>query len=156
MFFALKRFWRSLCRSFAYAKFGWNNPDWDHTYFYSLLRFKLERMQKAFDNDWTVSKERTKSVRVAAKLAKRLEQDHYRRALDAHDRKWGELEMTLGPPDTNKLRAATFTRKKITKRTAKKERVEFMAATYADQHAIDRDIRWLTEIINKYVQNWWS
>lgn len=156
MFYVVRRFWKSVCRALAYAKFGWSNHDWDHTYFYSFLRFKLERMQKAFDNDWTVSKERTKSVRVAAKLAKRLEEDHYHRALDAHDRKWGELEMKLGPPDENKFREAIFKRKKVTKRTAKKERVEFIAATYADQHALERDIRLLTGIINKYVQHWWS
>ena len=77
MFHAVRRFWKNLCRSVAYARFGWSNHDWDHTFFYAFLRFKLERMQKAFENDWTVSKERTKSVRVAAKLAKRLETDYY-------------------------------------------------------------------------------
>lgn len=156
MFHALKRFWRNLCRACAYARFGWGHPDWDHTFFYALLRFKLERMQKEFDNDWTVSTDRTKSVRVAAKLSKRLAQDHYSRALTAHDKKWGELEMDLGPPDDQKYRKAIFSRKNVTPRTAKKERIEFMAATYADQHAQDRDVRWLTGIINKYVQHWWS
>jgi len=156
MFHAVRRFWKNLCRSVAYARFGWSNHDWDHTYFYAFLRFKLERMQKAFENDWTVSKERTKSVRVAAKLAKRLETDYYCRASNAHDKKWGELEMDLGPPNEHKMRQAIFSRKNVTKRTEKRERLEFMAATYADQHAMERDIRWLTGIINKYVQHWWS
>lgn len=156
MFHAIKRFWKNLCRALAYARFGWGNHDWDHTFFYSLLRFKLERMQKAFDNDWTVSKERTKSIRVAAKLAKRLEQDHYQRAIDAHDRKWGELEMELEMPNEHKMRKAVFSRKNVTKRTEKKERIEFMAAVNADQKTQDRDIKWLTDIINKHVQHWWS
>lgn len=156
MFDAVNRFWKNLCRAVAYARFGWSNHDWDHTFFYALLRFKLDRMQKAFENDWTVSKERTKSVRVAAKLAKRLETDYYCRAITAHDKKWGELEMDLGPPNDQKMRQAIFSRKNVTKRTEKRERLEFMAATYADQHAMERDIRWLTGIINKYVQHWWS
>lgn len=156
MFHQLRRFWRAVCRALAYARFGWSHPDWDHVFFFALLRFKLERMQKAFEQDWTVSEERTKSVRVAAKLAKRLETDFYHRAQTAHDKKWGELEMTFGPPDEKKMSEMILTRKRVTTRTAKKEKIEWLAAVSADDAAQARDIRWLTEIINKHVQHWWS
>lgn len=156
MLHKIKRCWRAVCRALAYAKFGLFNPDWDHTFFYALLQFKFERMQKAFENDPTVSAERTKSIRVAHKLAKRLTTENYRRALDAHDRKWGELEMTFGPADKNDMREAIFKRKKVTTRTAKKEKIEFMAAVDADDRAHSRDIKRLTDIINKYSQHWWS
>jgi hypothetical protein len=44
----MKEFFRKLHNAFTWFKFGYNNHEWDHTYFYILLKFKLEKMEKYF------------------------------------------------------------------------------------------------------------
>jgi hypothetical protein len=41
-------FFRKLHNAFIWFKFGYNNHEWDHIYFYMMLKFKLEKMEKYF------------------------------------------------------------------------------------------------------------
>lgn len=63
-----------LTRSVSYAKFGWDNPDWDNYYLHSLVLFKLKRMQHVFIHYGHHSEEcenykpKMRSIEVAIKL----------------------------------------------------------------------------------------
>jgi hypothetical protein len=155
---AIRRFVRKIWRTWDYAKIGWKNEDWDFTYFYALLAFKLGRMQDYMEDDMVDSPSRNKSVRVAKKLAQRLASDYYRYAHDAHDRKWGDLDIKFVPaakhPGYSEM--VMHRSKAVTKQEKKKERIEFMAAVYQDDAIRERDLQLLTKIIAKHSQHWWS
>jgi len=158
MHHAIRRFCRKIWRAWTYAKFGWNNKDWDFTHFYAVLAFKLGRMQAYMKDDMIDSPSRDKSVRVAKKLAQRLADDYYRYAHDAHDRKWGDLDIEFVPAANHPgyTEMVTHRAKAVTKRAQKKERIEFMAAVARDDAIRERDLQLLTKIIAKHAQHWWS
>lgn len=78
--YRVKRFFKKICRSWDYAKFGWSNYDYDFGFLFSMLRFKLERMEKFLcSKDALCCHEppTRQSLRLAVRLAKRLEKDAY-------------------------------------------------------------------------------
>lgn len=156
MHHAIRRFVRKIWRSWAYAKLGWKNEDWDFTYFFDLLAFKFRRMEKYMRDDMVDSPGRDKSVRIARKLANRLAEDHYHYGLDAHDRKWGELTIEFAPREDGFSEMLSHRANAVTKRAQRKERIEFMVAANQDDARRSRDLRWLTQIIEKHAQHWWS
>jgi len=50
-FWYMRRFWHRAKTVWSFAKMGWGDNDWDHTYLLQLMEFKLKRMSKFFHND---------------------------------------------------------------------------------------------------------
>ncbi len=157
----LRRFFRKVRRSWDYAVLGWANYDWDYAYLLELLRFKLERMHKFMNSSNAMashSKETIQSLRLAAKLSRKLCADSYSFFLDRHSKKWGDVKVFehVEPSEDEKRRGiAHITRFNSTPETAQ-EREEFLAAATADDNMRKRDARWLFSIMEKYHENWWD
>lgn len=64
---------------FVWFKIVWKDRDWDDYFIYYLLRFKLNKMQKAFDKySLHVSKERkVKQIKTVVALLDRLIENDY-------------------------------------------------------------------------------
>lgn len=130
----VRGFFRKLRRAWDYACFGWSNGDYDWAYLLALLHFKLARMEKALTGQHAYSQQEPKtirSLRIARKLADRLAKDQI---YDEPLHRFVARERSGGRVPKDLYRAAARA-----------------AATHRD-----RDLRWLTSIINKYLQRWWD
>lgn len=158
--YKIYRFFRAVRRSIAYARFGWNNHDYDHSYFLDALRFKLQRMYAYLVKETNTKQEKPvlQSLRLAVRLAEKLTNDDYHYFLDQHDKKWGPAEMETTPAEDGfKGSLVTFKRPKATsKKKIAQERKEFRQAVESDEQIRARDARWLFSIMEKYYQHWWD
>ena len=162
--FKIRRFFRAVWRASAYAKFGWNNHDWDNSYLLDLLHFKLQRMHKYLKAETYAKQDKPsiQSLRLAARLAKKLTDELYSHFLDQHDKKWGPLNMELTPAEhveglPGGGSVCNFSRPNVTsKKKEAQERREFKKAVKMDEQIRARDARWLFSIMEKYYQYWWD
>jgi hypothetical protein len=136
----LRGFFRKLRRAWDYACFGWGNGDYDWGYLLALLHFKLARMEKAMTGPNAYSQQESKtlkSLRIATRLADRLAKDQVYdepiNKLIAHVPAQSELE-PMKKPDAKLYRKV---------------------CVLAENHR-NRDLRWLTGILNKYILRWWD
>lgn len=154
----VRRFVRAVKRSYDYAVFGWGNPDWDFHYLFALLRFKLERMNKYLNANHLRTAE-LRSIRAAARLARRLEAEAYTHALDRHFNKHGRVEwfdVKIATPEERKNGIAqTWTRKPLTPELEEVQQA-YHQAVAEDTAAEARDRRWLFSIMDKYCEHWWD
>lgn len=157
----IKRFWRNLGRSWAYAKLGWSNYDFDHGYLITLMRFKLERMYAFLTgplNMATHDAKTLKSLKLAVRLAKKLEDGAYYHFTDAHREKWrGVKDFENVPPSAEEKRAGiALISRPVNTPEASQKRKEFISAAEADENIRKRDSRWFFSILDKYHQLWWD
>ena len=160
----LYRYKKSTRRAIAYARFGWGNYDFDGIYLVGVVLFKLERMLEQLDGADAFchhDEQSLKSLRLAIRLGKRLQEHDYNYANTRHSRKWGELEVEFIPLDPEKHNGFKGSemrthRANITPETEEQEREEFMAATNEDDATKTRDGRWFFSIIAENYQAWWD
>jgi len=156
----IKRFFSKLARSLQFAKFGWNNFDWDNYHLLDLIRFKLERMRIALkDGMCDHNKTTTQSLRVAVKLLERILEDDYGRSLfNQHDAKWGEFTYYFKDLDDK----PTYSEMKInrdkvvTEEDKTLEKAEIMKIHEMSETLRGQDLSKLFNIMNKYHGLWWT
>jgi hypothetical protein len=157
----LRGFCKRVRRSWDYAVLGWSNYDFDYGYLLAVLRFKLERMHKFLsgpDAIATHDKPALQSLRLAARLAKKLETDEYIFFVDRHNEKWKHVpthEHIEPTPDERKAGIGMISRPIRTPETAA-ARTEYIRAVEDDQKIRARDLRWLFSIIEEYHTRWWD
>lgn len=160
-FYSIRRFFKNVRRSLDYAVLGWGNYDWDYNFLLHTLRFKLDRMQKFLTGPNAIathSSTALKSIRIAAKLAKKLDEDDYSFFGDQHRKKWQAVKVFEDvEPSEQERRAgiAKITRAINTPETAT-ERKEFIRAADKDENIRKRDARWLFSIMEKHYTSWWD
>ena len=143
---------KKLLRSWDYAKFGYSNNDWDFTYFYSVLGFKLKRVKTCLNKGYAIQEEHNMlALDEAITICDRLEHEsHEDKYNDAHDLKWGEPEFSFTP---------TFisTRKNATTEEEKQQELKERLANY-DKAEQDRktDIDRLAEILKVNGPTFWD
>lgn len=77
--FNMKKFINRIKTIFAYLPLLWNDHDWDHDYLYELIKKKLERKLKYFQNNKiTYEDDRTiKELSICIHLLNRIIDDKY-------------------------------------------------------------------------------
>jgi hypothetical protein len=157
---------KQLQRMWAFAMFGRENYDFDGAYLIALIVFKLKRIQRCLVNDSVCFHEpkTLQALRIAIRLGDRLSGEHYDRAMNYHNKKWGEPKTTFEP--AGEFEGGKFAgqsgsimvtnRRNVTPATAEQERQEFMAAIDADEATQTRDARWFFAIINQHYPMWWD
>lgn len=162
IYYFCRKYAQRIKRSWAYARFGWENYDFDGEYLTQLITFKLKRMQKALQNGWSIQDEKyTQALQLAIRLGEKLENDGYHWFMDQHNAKWGEPDMVFDESDSeyNGEKLSTMTVKRahvIDADTEEQERQEFRAAYEADDKIKMRDARLFFRIIEKYYPGWWD
>lgn len=156
-FWPVVRIWRKLSRSFAFARLGWNNYDWDHAYLLQLMIFKMKRMQKAcFEEGHHIpEKLPQQSLRLCIKLGEKLLKDDYFYHSGLHNVKWGELEFVEKTDETGR-KYTGMGRSGVTPEQEEQERAEAMEAYRKDDSVKARDTRWFYGIMAKYQESWWD
>lgn len=164
IYYTIKRFFRNLKRSIAFAIIGWNNYDWDYGYLYELILFKLERMQSELINGIAEHDKATlQSLRICIKLLKKLKFRDYTHFTDLHYSKWGQPELVfhkikkdgIANPHVGSILELKY-EKAITEEQKEQQKKEFLEAYRKDNEQEMRDIRLLFDIMKKYNKAWWG
>lgn len=152
-------------RSWAYAKLGHKNYDFDALTIEHYLLFKLKRVQKCLINgtcDLTVEMGpmKMKALKLCIKLLEKLNENDYSRFMDMHDKKWGELHTWFEPVNDGNPHSGSYWRssrpKAVTPEEKEQERKEFLEASYADAREEEKHRRLVYRIIEKYIRYWWD
>lgn len=79
-YWPVKQFARKVIKIVQYIPILWNDYDWDYSYIYVLLKYKLERTYKAIDYGYELPKsknKRLKSLKRCIVLLENLIKDDY-------------------------------------------------------------------------------
>lgn len=141
-------------RSLEFAKFGYDNHDWDHERLLDLMNFKMTRMYDRFlkEEIFLHPKKEFKSLRICLKLYKKR---NLRRNIENVYKRWGDPEIktesigTLSHLIVYHSKANTPELKKILDR-------EISSAHIADQARELRNEQLYFKIFQKYHKTWRS
>lgn len=155
------RFLRKIKRSWEYAKLGWSNYDFDFVYLFELLRFKLERMEKFLTGPNAVADHATttlRSLKLAVRLAKKLETDSYDFFSNKSRKRWKHVKMfeDIEPTAAERQAGIGLVSKPCTTQEAMDAHKDFIRAAEADVNIRKRDLRWFFSILEKYHEHWWD
>jgi len=146
----MKRILRKLQRAISYAIFGYNNEDYDYSFIYELLEYKLKRTERALINGISEHDKSTlQSLRIALRLLNRINKKEYTYFLDQHDEKWGKPILSVGP-------IQVIERPNVMAYDRTQERAELIEAMTKDDAQEIRDITLLHNIMAKYSRAWWD
>lgn len=150
-----------ISRSYAFAKIGWKNYDFDSVFIYELMSFKLKRIKRCLIEGYGVQEEvDIKALQEAIEICDRLFlQDYESKYHKLHDKKWGDLpRFTAVKCEDSKHHRVLFKDRPnvVDEITRELERIEFLAVY--DKAEIDRriDLDRLTVILKEHLPKWWD
>jgi hypothetical protein len=161
LLFPIEKFFRQLKLTWDwYRAILKDDCDFDHTYIYKVIRYKLERTRKKIQaDDFVMSAGRTaKEIRTAELILDRLIQNDYCRCeLDSHDEKWGELEIEWKPIENSRFIRSIFYRGKAnTLELEEKEGKERRRIYEHEEYMRNQDLDYLFGYMRRKIQGWWD
>ena len=147
--------------------YGWyknvflNDYDWDGHSMFAIIKYKLERVEKALINGHAYQEDREdmKALKLAIKLAGRLKTDHYEeRGYDRIEAKWGKSKHWFEPcVDRPGLSTMHSSRPKMITEEDKKQEMEDRREQYRLSEARrQKEEKCLYAIMLKYMRSWWD
>ena len=145
-------------RALDYAKFGRENYDYDFTYIFSTLEFKLKRVLLCLKSGYGVVKKEdlsalTESIKICSRLAKDTYDDPYHKL---HDKKWGRSTFKFTPTEDGHSLMESKRSKVKTKAQKTQESKDFLdiyKKSVKDRH---NDIDKLCSFLKNNSQTWWT
>jgi hypothetical protein len=157
--------YNKICRSYTYAKFGWENYDWDMSCASELFNFKLKRLYKALkfghsEQEPEVMAALKEFIKITYRLYRGRYEDRYHRS---HDKKWGKIESRTEPNyDKNgKILAYTWISwrkgtKDATKKVKAQELKEFRKCFKDGEKDRCKDIDRMAAILKEFGTRFWD
>jgi hypothetical protein len=148
-------------RSFVWAKFGWEDRDWDYAYLYATMKFKAIRILIALENGSAKhKKEDIRALKEFIIICDRLTDYTYEdKYFKIHDKRWGKRKpIKFSEPDEKGMCTMIHEdRPKVkSKKDKKLERQEFLDCwTKADDDR-KKDIDRMAEILKNHSVTWWD
>lgn len=150
-----------LVKSVQYAIFLWPDFDWDHSYIFTLLQYKLKRTRKRIlANDMISSADLVAlQIKHAEDLIQRYMDNNFcAEEYEAHEKKWGKIK-DFTKPSTSYPGMYEWdpTREKVTTEEEKKQERAEQHKIYEMQEKAKQEC--LDEIfshIRKYIEGWWD
>ena len=140
----------------------WHDRDWDHSYLYTLLQFKIKRMRIYHEKYSHIanSDKIIKQMRLAELLIQRIKEDDYHKVLrENFDKKYGE-EIVILKKDVEGISDAHevhFTRNKCTTlELIEQEKEDSMKLLHLQMESKARDIKYLFAHLAKRIERWWD
>lgn len=138
----------------------WNDRNWDHHYFFLMLRFKLSRMEKYFRKHGISARATQDSDQISTciKLLDRLIGGDYNKlAYEQHDKKWGTSEFKFTElKDQLGYKMDIERPNVVTEKDKEKQRTEIINLAKHEEYLENQDVQLLFKIIGKHVQTWWD
>lgn len=157
------RYTERIGRSYAFARIGWLNYDFDASTIWDLLQFKLKRIRITLQNGHAIQYKEDmaaldEAIAITGRLYKEEYMDGYYRA---HDKKWGKIRSKHIPNRNEKGEIVTYTwltSRRKANTPSKKKRESQELRRYYDLSEKDRvaDLERYFEIIRTHSQKWWD
>jgi len=150
-----------LYNCWVYIPILWSDRDWDETYIYQLLRFKLAKQRKYITQHGhsvaKVIKQQEKSLTICINLLDRLIEKNYVDSMYAkHEEKWGQLYL-FTDEGTRREDAGLFCRENVTTdEQREQEYKEFRKIVEHEEYMIQQDLSYLTTMLRKHIRMWWD
>ena len=159
----LKRIATGIKNIWAWAPIVWADRQWDYVFIYSVLAFKLRRMQQFFESDAPVvadADEIAQSLKKCADKAERLANDNYLTdELKAmrHEERWGESWFICNPIDEelSEWRGMWYEKAESYEENDQANR-EFLTASRRAEAKKKLDRISLFGHIIENIENWWD
>ena len=134
LYYNTKRGIRNLIRWFPVV---WKDRNWDHSYIYDVLRFKLNNTEHCIRNGSHISAGKDADrIKICVNLLDRLRNDVY------FDMIYGDWDGGGSLSDINNR--------------TKEEREDFNRRYKHEDYMIKQDIDMLFDIMKKNIQKWWE
>ena len=159
IFCSLRYFFKRLIRVIQYLPIIWKNEDWDHSYIFDLLSYKLGRVEKCLKNDpyHQNAKRYARQVQVCRILLERLIADNYcEYEKKKHDEKWGELKHKDGKRYKAGVELIFYRDKCQTEEEKTLETEESKRIWKKEEELRKRDLESFCRIFNKHCESWWT
>lgn len=155
-----KQWFRKIVKIIQWIPVLWRDYDFDHSYIFELLRYKLVRMEKLFRSDRAWGKkafEQADKIRVAICLLDRICDNKYTsNAIMFHERKWGESEMITEKVDGG-YRLVNFVYPKAKNEEEQKQADKEISRLYKHSNYMEKqDIEYLFKYLNKHIRGFWD
>jgi hypothetical protein len=133
-------------RSLSWARFSYLNYDFDAVYLYSVMSFKLKKIQYCLENGHgTNKKEDMAALSELIAICDRLRMnEHEDKYLEKHHKKWGTLSF---PFDNSKVK---------TPKQRKRHGEELMKCVELGERDRCADIDRMAEILKVHAPSWWD
>ncbi|MCF8019852.1 MAG: hypothetical protein K9L62_10645 [Vallitaleaceae bacterium] len=139
----------------------WNDRQWDHWYFYTLLHKKLSLMENFFRHSGihTNAVSDADKIKICVLLLERLKEDNYlMNAMKRHDEKWGESEFNSKESKSHPgFYELDITYDKVkTAQHEKEQKRDFKNASERERYLMEQDLDMLFSSLRKNIQSWWD
>lgn len=140
-------------RSYAFAKIGWKNYDFDSHPLFDLMAFKLRRIKTCLENGYAIHEEADmKALAEAIEICDRVAKENYdEKYFDVHDAKWGEIEV-----DFSRSTFKTWRKNANTDEEKAQERKETMEIYEKAEKDFLADMDRLNVLFKEHFRAWWD
>lgn len=157
----INTYYERISRSFAFAKIGWLNYDFESLYIFELIAFKLKRVESCLKKGHAIQEdEDMNALREAIEICERLfAEDYESKYIKIHNEKWGKQpRFATQPSVVPGFSEIVFKDRPGVKcdEDRKLERKEFLK-TFEDGE-LDRrkDLDRLNYLFKEYLPKWWD
>ena len=157
MFNWLRRYWEKFCYAYRWAKFGWNDNDYDYTKIFDALVFKLRLHQKAMadhDRHESSNEDAADMGRAADLIDAALNETNELSGLEYLENKYGET--TIDFVDGKPFKQLIISRTKIETEGQKKEyKADLLKVTIEGIAKDDELLKEAFDLILRKYRRWW-
>jgi len=145
---------RRIKKIIDYIPILWKDFDWDDSYLYILMRYKLSRMEKVIRKGYSIDAEKhANEILHAIELLDRIiDNDYCEKAFDLYDKKWGELDW-IPVNGGNRLNGHVNAKTEEEKKQCAKEFDEIIKR---ERHLAERDWNCFWKFMRKHSLKWWD
>lgn len=150
------RFKASIENLISWFPIIWRDRDWDHWYFFKLLHFKLQRMEKCIrEGHYEGCESDADDIQICVEALSRLIEDDYcTEEWDEIHKKWGEMKFI---PCSDRPNCSIMTFENIkTEEDEKEHSKDIKRVAEKEEEEIKGDIYITFEVIKDNVLKWWD
>lgn len=139
----------------------WNNWDWDYSFLYEILRYKMDRMSKYLTekdravNTWQYAAQ----LKACVDIIDRLQEGSHsytKKEQKEHEEKWGESIYELEDQGDGMHLLDIYTKKAREEGLEEQEREEQIAIYELGRARRSKDMDVLFRIMRKRIEYWWD
>jgi len=132
----------------------WKDKDWDQTFFFRMIQFKLKNMEKYFrhGNFIGTEKQADKIDMCVSLLNRIIEEKYHDLAYVTYDKKWGASDFLIKEDGFLEIK---YENVETTDDEIERSK-DFKNCSSKEEYLIEQDLEFLFKIIRNNVRFWWD
>lgn len=148
-------------KSIQYSIFLWRDFDWDYSYIFNLLQYKLKRTRETILSNNLIcdAEEIASQIEYAEDLIqKEIDNDFCKDLYEAHKKKWGKIKSLCSPSDNDSgsCRLDITTENATTPELRRIERSECRKIHDKSEEARQKNLDELFTHLRNCIEHWWD